>query len=258
MSCITFPPDLLSFRFFRSVVAEFFGTSMFIFTSVGTALVTPTQTALVFGLSTAVVGYSIGPTSGGHINPVVTWTLCLFGHYNVFKGIVLITTQFLATATGFVLVKGLFPIVYHGNIALNSVTHDITTTQAFFLEVIGTSIITFTLFAVAVDPKSNEPMGRAQTIAPLAIGLAVFIAHTSLIPLTNCGINPARSFGAALINNKWSELPIFIFAPLIGGPLGAALHYLPALLTDEVETTIIKINEVGSNTALKVATTETT
>lgn len=252
---VRFPSDLVSFRFCRSIIAEFVGTTMFIFASIGAAITNPGQAAAIFGASTAMVIYSIGPTSGGHLNPAVTFTLCFFGHYNFFKGAILIMTQFLASATGVALVHLLSP--FNVRASLNKPTPCVTTLQAFILEVFGTAMLTFVLYTVAVDPKANEPAGRAPLIAPAVIGLAVFIAHVCLIPLTNCGINPARSFGSALIANEWADLPLFILAPMIGGPLGAALHYLPALLTDNVETAVVKIREAGANTAMKVTTTET-
>jgi len=38
-----------------------------------------------------------------------------------------------------------------------------------------------------------------QVLVPLPIGFAVFIVHLVTIPITGTGINPARSFGAAVI-----------------------------------------------------------
>lgn len=252
---LSFPTDLFSFRFCRSVIAEYIGTTTFIFTSVGVAVTSPSQAAAVFGASAAMVIYSIGPTSGGHLNPAVTLTLCLFGQYNLFKGVILAATQFLASVTGVALVHCLYPTTLTGSLALNKPTPGVTTIQAFVLEVIGTAILTFTVYAVAVDPKANEPVGRAPLVAPGVIGLAICVIHAFLIPLTNCGINPARSFASALVSNEWTDLPLFLLAPLVGGPLGASLHYLPALLTDNIETPVANIREAGANTAMKVATT---
>jgi aquaporin PIP len=44
--------------------------------------------------------------------------------------------------------------------------------------------------------------GSAQVLAPLPIGFAVFMVHLATIPITGTGINPARSFGAAVIYNR--------------------------------------------------------
>ena len=44
--------------------------------------------------------------------------------------------------------------------------------------------------------------GWLQVLAPLPIGFAVFMVHLATIPITGTGINPARSFGAAVIYNN--------------------------------------------------------
>ena len=41
-----------------------------------------------------------------------------------------------------------------------------------------------------------------KVLAPLSIGFAVFMVHLTTIPITGIGINPARSFDAAVIYNK--------------------------------------------------------
>ena len=48
-------------------------------------------------------------------------------------------------------------------------------------------------------------MGNKQNLAPLPIGLAVFLAHVVCIPITGCSINPTRSFGPALVADAWDD-----------------------------------------------------
>eukprot|EP00123_Amoebidium_parasiticum_P018526 comp24232_c2_seq9/m.44695 comp24232_c2_seq9/g.44695 ORF comp24232_c2_seq9/g.44695 comp24232_c2_seq9/m.44695 type:complete len:317 (-) comp24232_c2_seq9:297-1247(-) len=279
------PSDLTSRRFLRALVAEFVGMMFFLLITIGTVvsstvLMPGYQTmysnantnsqapsffrvseadkyvyAFTFGISIAVLVYNTGPTSGGHLNPAVTCALVTFGKHNFFKGILFIISQFLGATVGTALVKGLYPDQRHGNFALNALAGDVSTAQGFFLEVFGTAILTYTVFAMAVDPKANEPHGRAPYMAPLAIGFSVLLAHLVLIPVTNCGINPARSFGPALITGDWTNYWIFFFGPMLGGPLGAAFHYVPArFLVDEEESAVADIKDTGANTAMKVQT----
>lgn len=65
---------------------------------------------------------------------------------------------------------------------------------AFVVEFVGTFMLCLTVLMTAVYKDSV-----AGNLAPLAIGLSVFFAHLIAIPITNCSINPARSFGAAVI-----------------------------------------------------------
>lgn len=64
-------------------------------------------------------------------------------------------------------------------------------------------------------------------MAPLPIGFAVFMVHLATIPITGTGINPARSFGAAVIYNKgkiWDDQWIFWVGPFVGA-LAAAIYH---------------------------------
>jgi hypothetical protein len=74
-------------------------------------------------------------------------------------------------------------------------------------------------------------------MAPFAIGYTVFLAHLLLIPMTGCGINPARSTASAIVSGDYSKLWIYWVGPMIGGPLGAAIHYIPLQMGDTIEDT---------------------
>ena len=80
------------------------------------------------------------------------------------------------------------------NVGMNTVNPTIPTGSAFLGECMGTFLLVFTVIMTAVHPKSI-----AQNIAPIAIGWSVLLAHLVLIPLTGCGINPARSLGPMLV-----------------------------------------------------------
>jgi len=66
------------------------------------------------------------------------------------------------------------------------------------MKIMGTSILVLTVLSTAVDSRS---LNQVQMLAPLPIGFSVWIAHLVLIPWTGCGINPARTFGPAVINS---------------------------------------------------------
>lgn len=80
------------------------------------------------------------------------------------------------------------------NVGLNVVRPSLPVGSAFLGEFMGTYLLVFTVIMTAVHAKSI-----AQNLAPVAIGWAVLLAHLILIPLTGCGINPARSLGPMLI-----------------------------------------------------------
>ena len=66
-------------------------------------------------------------------------------------------------------------------------------------------------------------------MAPLAIGFAVFLGHLVLVPLTGCGINPARTFGPALVNsmagnNVWDDYWIYFVGPFLASMVAAGIY----------------------------------
>ncbi|CAI0442766.1 unnamed protein product [Linum tenue] len=93
-------------------------------------------------------------------------------------------------------------------------------------EIIGTFVLVYTVFS-ATDPKRNARDSHIPVLAPLPIGFAVFMVHLATIPITGTGINPARSFGAAVIFNQekpWDDHWIFWVGPFIGAALAAFFH----------------------------------
>jgi glycerol uptake facilitator-like aquaporin len=85
-----------------------------------------------------------------------------------------------------------------GATSLNLAALD-STGAGVVVEAILTFVLVFTVFATAIDKRG---LGH---VAPLAIGLAVFIDHFVGVPLTGASMNPARSFGPALVSDTWDD-----------------------------------------------------
>jgi glycerol uptake facilitator-like aquaporin len=92
------------------------------------------------------------------------------------------------------------------------------------VEMILTFVLVFTVFAVAMDPKG---MGN---LAPIAIGLAILIDHFVGVPLTGASMNPARSFGPALIAGEWDDHWVYWAGPLAGGGAAGLVYYFVYLM----------------------------
>ncbi len=86
-------------------------------------------------------------------------------------------------------------------------------------EVIFTAIF---LLVIIGSTSERAPAG----FAPIAIGFTLTLIHMSMIPVSNCSVNPARSIGTAVFAGDWaiSQLWMFIVAPIVGAVLGAAIH----------------------------------
>jgi len=113
---------------------------------------------------------------------------------------------------------------YHSGIALND---NIAWGSGLFLEFMGTLLLVFVVFNVAVwsaNPGVNDLTGSAvSAIAPIPIGFCVLLVHNTLGPYTGCGINPARVLGAVIWEeNFWKTNAGAYFWIYFAGPIGAA------------------------------------
>lgn len=135
--------------------------------------------------------------------------------------------------------------------------------SAFVVEFVGTYMLCLVVLMTVVYKDS-----KADKMAPLAIGLSVFFAHIIAIPITNCSINPARSFGAAVaasifpwynegvdgqvlnprITQAWEQMIFFWAVPIAGG-LVASLSFWGMFLeiNNAEKTTGYDLNPVESN-----------
>jgi aquaporin Z len=98
---------------------------------------------------------------------------------------------------------------YLGNYSMQS---------AFIAELVFTAIFLIVIHAV------TSKLGNA-TMAGLAIGITLVLIHMVVIPVTGTSVNPARSFGPAMLAQGMAlqQLWLFIVAPLAGGILGTLI-----------------------------------
>jgi len=185
--------------------------------------------SLTFGLTITALAYTHGAFSGGHINCAVTLGLVLVGHCSPKQGLVNVAAQTAGSITGALILCMMIPeeMDRTGGLGSNGLSKGYSPFNAFVGELMMTFLLMLVVLQTAVNPISSA--NRPQ--ACLAIGFAVFVAHTVLIPVDGCSINPTRSFGPALVarivygkEDAFDDFWIFAFAPLFGAAL-AALAY---------------------------------
>jgi hypothetical protein len=86
-----------------------------------------------------------------------------------------------------------------------------------------TFLLVMTVMA-ATDGVRAKVTAHTNTVAPLIIGLAVTVAHFVAIPVDNCSINPARSFGVSAISGVWKNQEVFWFGPYLGATAAAIVY----------------------------------
>ncbi|GAQ85890.1 aquaporin [Klebsormidium nitens] len=173
--------------------------------------------SFAFGLTIFAIVYSSAGISGGHINPAVTFA----GRISALKGSLYIIAQMVGSICGAAIVHAVNKTLFsQTNGGANFVQPGYDKGDALGVEIIGTFVLITTVFA-ATDPvrSCREGSPHISALAPFAIGVAVFIVHLAIIPIDGTSINPARSFGPAVIYNKdfvWDDQWIFWVGPGIG------------------------------------------
>lgn len=80
-----------------------------------------------------------------------------------------------------------------------------------------------TFFFVFTVLGATSKLGNSN-LAGVAIGLALGLVNIVGIPVDNCSVNPARSFGPALFApNAWPDFWIMVVGPLAGALIAAAV-----------------------------------
>jgi aquaporin-4 len=176
---VTSLDDIKSFRFWRAVVAEFWGTLLLTMVGCGSVVTWDkdgklVQIALCFGLSVATVVWIIGHVSGGHINPAVTVAFFITRRISLARAIFYVISQCIGAVVGAALLFGLTPASHRnqGSLGVTKVNPELTGAQAFGVEFFVTIVLVLTVFA-SCDKKRKDLNGSF----PLSIGLSVTMCH---------------------------------------------------------------------------------
>lgn len=211
----------------RKFFAEFIGTMMFVYVGVGSVISHNVSAgdglinvSLGFGLGLAIVVSMVADISGGHINPAVTWALVISRNLDPLTGVGYVISQLLGSIVGAGLLKLSTGDYLTQGVGVNLLGGQISYGEGIMLEAILTFFLVFTVFSVAVQKTS------ASHIAPLVIGFSVMAAHCCTIGFTGASLNPARSFGPALVEWYFRNHSVFWLGPLIGATAAPPVFYL--------------------------------
>lgn len=210
---------------FKRYAAEFIGTLVLVLFGCGSAVIAGDQLgylgiAFAFGLSIVAMAYAIGPVSGCHINPAVSFAMLINGKLSFKDFVCYAIAQVAGALAGSAL---LYAIIDSTGKAVNSLGANgygegygigITLLMALIVEIVLTFVFVYTILGVT----SSEANGR---VAGLVIGLTLAFVHILGIALTGTSVNPARSLGPAILlgGTALSQVWVFLVAPLVGAAL---------------------------------------
>ncbi len=234
----------------KKYFAELVGTFILVLFGVGTAVVAGGKVgivgiALAFGLAQAAAIYGIGPISGGHVNPAVSFGVWTAGRMSA-KDMV---GYWLGQFAGAILASAVIWIIANGvgggyNVAASGLGQNgwgagyqggYDLTAAIVFEFVATLIFVIVILG---STQKSSPKG----FAGLAIGIALMMIHVFGISITGVSVNPARSLGPALFvgGKAIAQLSMFLVVPSIGGIVAGLLFRTKVLEAAETPASLAK------------------
>jgi aquaporin Z len=225
----------------KKLVAEFIGTFTLVLFGCGAAvlagfgIVGQEGIAWAFGLAIVAMAYGIGPVSGCHVNPAVSFAIWINGGMKTGE----MLGYWGAQCAGAIVGAGVLLLIASGSPAYiitesglgqngygAASPGEYTLLAGAVFEVIATF-----LFAVVILGATQR---APAPYAGLAIGLTLVAIHIVGIQVTGVSVNPARSLGPAVwvLGDALAQLWLFIAAPMIGAGL-AGCAFRVKLLSEE-------------------------
>ena len=211
----------------QKLVAEFIGTFTLIFIGGGAACVDTLTNhgigligiALAHGLAIAIMVTATGPISGGHLNPAVTIGALVGRKISFTDAVLYWISQVLGGVAGAVLLA----LIFRADIWRPSIPTDlgsgVTPLTGIITELILSFLLVYVVYATAIDER-----GMFKAIAGFAIGLTITMDILAGGPISGASMNPARSFGPALIAGHWQNQIVYWIGPLLGGVIAGGLY----------------------------------
>ncbi len=219
-------------------LAECIGTAVLVLVGCGTVAIggysgTPVVNVLgigtAFGLAVAAVAYGLGPVSGAHLNPAVTVAMVTAGRMKTNVAVGYIIAQFVGAVIGAALIWAI--LTGKGGPAINIANANLgqngygpgflggySPETAALAELLATFIFV-TVILGATNGKTASP------VAGLVIGLTLMVLHLPFFNVTGLSVNPARSFGPAVIvqGKALAQVWLFLVVPTIAGAIAGWL-----------------------------------
>lgn len=215
----------------KKYLAEAIGTMFLVLLACGSAVLAGPSIGgygigVCFGLVLICLCYCIGNISGCHVNPAVSFGMWVSGRMSGKEMIFYWISQFIGAAIGagflywFVNMSPEFNfggVTGDNNLATNVLQPGATAGTALLCEILLTF---FFVFIILGATDENHGFGK---FAGLAIGIALGLVNIVGIPVDNCSVNPARSFGPALWSpGAFGDFWIMVVGPLVGALIAAA------------------------------------
>ena len=205
---------------YRRLFAELLGTFMLVLVAAGGGMlhakgqISLSAAVVAPGLMVMAIILFMGAVSGAHLNPVVSMAFALRGDFPWKRVPGYIAVQLLGATLACLFLLAAFGNVKHLGATLPG--PGFTTWQAFIFEI----ALTGTLVSVILGTASSAQ--NVGTIGALGVGGYIALAGLWAAPVSGTSMNPARSFGPALVSGDWTAYWVYVAGPLIGAAIAVA------------------------------------
>ena len=222
----------------KKLIAEAIGTATLVILGCGTAMLVGCDavngggyilTALAFGLTIVAMAYSIGNISGCHINPAVSLGVLMSGGMSVGDFIGYVIAQCVGALGGSLVLAAIFGLGHVEDKTGGFGANGLAGVSGNVLAGLLVEIVLTCIFVIAILGVTSK-QAKHGSFAGLVIGLTLVVVHILGIGLTGTSVNPARSFGPAVVAAftgnfaPLASLWVFIVGPLVGAALAAILY----------------------------------
>jgi len=229
----------------RASMSEYVATLVFVLVGTGAVIASKaalgddrievssiTLIALAHGFAITVLIYAIGGISGGHINPAVTWACLITDRISILRAIIYVFSQLLGAVSGSAILYSMVPESMRFELGCHFISPALGVGAGLWSEVVFTFIFILVVFSTAISPFVGKiaPMVEGDygpgKLTPFAVGMCILILHAVGVPRTGASMNPARSFGPAVIRGCWDNHWVYWIGPLFGSTLAAIVAQL--------------------------------
>jgi aquaporin Z len=205
---------------YRRLFSELLGTFMLVLVAAGGGIlhakgqISLSAAVLAPGLMVMAIILFMGAVSGAHLNPVVSLAFALRGDFSWKRVPGYVAVQLVGATLACLFLLAVFGNVAHLGATLPGAGY--SDWQAFLLEI----ALTATLVSVILGTASAAQ--NVGTIGALAVGGYIALAGLWAAPVSGTSMNPARSFGPALVGGNWSAYWVYVAGPMIGAAIAVA------------------------------------
>jgi aquaporin Z len=199
---------------YRRLFSELMGTFLLVLAAAGGGLlhakgqISLSAAVVAPGLTVMAIILFMGAVSGAHLNPVVSIAFALRGDFAWRRVPAYMLAQLVGAALGALFLLAVFGNVEHLGATLPGPSY--RPWQALMLEIVLTGGLVSVILGTASQAQNVGSVG--------AIGVGGYIALAGLwaAPVSGTSMNPARSFGPALVSGDWTSYWVYVAGPLIG------------------------------------------